>query len=65
MSATARIPQADMERAAKVAIKAIKRTGSTARIIMDLRRERIELILGESDASKLAYDPNEWTDEDV
>lgn len=45
MTAPARITQADMERATK----AVKAAGhDRARIIMDLARNRIEVIIGES-----------------
>ena len=45
MTAPARISQADMERAAK----AVKAGGfERARIVMDLKKQRIEVIIGES-----------------
>lgn len=45
MTAAARISQADMERATK----AVKSAGyERARIIMDLAKQKIEIIIGES-----------------
>ena len=45
MTAAARITQADMERATK----AVKAAGfERARIVMDLAREKIEIIIGEA-----------------
>lgn len=61
MTAPARITQADMERATK----AVAAAGfARARIVMDLRRERIEVIVGEpvNDAPEPS---DEWGDEDV
>ncbi|HKR17620.1 hypothetical protein [Rhizorhapis sp.] len=46
MTAPARISQADMERAAK----AVKAAGiERARIVMDLEKQTIEVIIGESE----------------
>ncbi|MBB4642322.1 hypothetical protein [Rhizorhapis suberifaciens] len=46
MTAAARISQADMERA----VKAVKAGGyERARIVMDLEKQRIEVIIGESE----------------
>lgn len=59
MTAPARITQADVDRATKaVAAAKLER----ARIILDLDKRRIEIIIGESanDAST-----DEWTDDDV
>ena len=59
MTAPARITQADVDRATKaVAAAGLAR----ARIILDLDKRRIEIIIGESanDAT-----PDEWTDDDV
>ena len=61
MTAVARITQADMERATK----AVKVAGfERARIVMDLARAKIEVIIGESEAIQPSTD-GEWTDEDV
>lgn len=64
MTAHARIPQADIERAAKVALKYMAKTGTPTRIVMDLRNERIELILGEAGESPPTTG-REWNDDDV
>ena len=63
MTAAARITQADMERATK----SVKAAGFTrARIIMDLAKAQIEIIIGESGEVIAAPDPAEdWPDEDV
>lgn len=59
MTAPARITQDDMTRATKaVAAAKIER----ARIVIDLRNERIEIIIG--DSAPEAPD-NDWSDEDV
>ena len=59
MTAPARISQADMDRAAK----AVKAAGfDRARIVMDLRNRKIEIIVGES-APETAPEP--WSDDDV
>jgi soluble P-type ATPase len=56
----ARITQADMERATKaVAAAGLGR----ARIIMDLEKRQIEIIIGES-ANDVA-DEREWADDDI
>lgn len=59
MTAPARITQADIDRATK----AVAATGLRARIIMDLEKRRIEIIIGET-ANDAAPD-DEWTDDDV
>lgn len=60
MTAPARISQADMERAAK----AVKAAGfDRARIIMDLAKAKIEVIIGESGEKQ--PDPQVWSDDDV
>lgn len=60
MTAPARISQADMDRATKaVAAGGFDR----ARIIMDLEKRRIEIIIGET-ANDAAPD-DEWTDDDI
>ena len=57
MTAPARISQADMERAAK----AVKAAGfKQARIVMDLKKQQIEVIIGESGAP--VAEPNPWDD---
>lgn len=62
MTAPARISQADMERATK----SVKAAGfDRARIVMDLSRSTIEIIIGESPVEAQADVANEWTDEDV
>lgn len=59
MTAPARITQADVERATKaVAAAGLER----ARIVLDLDKRRIEIIIGESGA---VPDLGDWTDEDV
>lgn len=60
MSAPARITQADMDRATK-AVAAAKL--GRARIIMDLEKRRIEIIIGES--ANDAEPADDWTDDDV
>lgn len=58
MTAPARISQADMERAAK----AVKAAGiERARIVMDLEKKRIEVIIGESGEPSVTHNP--WDDE--
>lgn len=64
MTAHVRIKQHDVECAARVALKAMEKSGKPARVVMDLRNERIEIILGES-GLPIQVDPNEWTDDDV
>lgn len=55
MTAAARISQADMERATK----AVKAAGfDRARIVMDLEKQRIEVIIGESEEPEPA--PDDW-----
>lgn len=62
MTAPARISQADMERATK----SVKAAGfERARIVMDLSRSTIEIIIGESANVDHADATNEWTDDDV
>lgn len=57
MTAPARISQADMERATK----AVKAGGfDRARIVMDLKKQRIEVIIGESGDTLKA---DEWDQE--
>lgn len=59
MTAPARITQADVDRATKaVAAAKLER----ARIILDLEKRRIEIIIGESANDA---DADEWTDDDV
>lgn len=59
MTAPARITQADMERATK----AVKAAGfERARIVMDLSKGQIEVIVGES---LPAPAPEQWSDDDV
>lgn len=49
MTAPARISQADMERAGKAAALAAKAAGADRfRIVMDLAKQQIEVIIGES-----------------
>lgn len=60
MTAPARISQADMLRAAK----AVREAGfERARIIMDLAKAKIEVIIGESGGDEAPAE--EWTDDDV
>lgn len=58
MTAPARISQADIDRAAKVAAKYDR-----ARIILDLDARKIEIIIGESSSEQPNAD--EWSDDDV
>ncbi|MEW9855881.1 hypothetical protein [Novosphingobium sp. M1R2S20] len=60
MSAPARISQADIERAAKVAQKTWKSSGVPMRVVLDLKNKRIELIVGDAGAAPAM---NEWDDE--
>ncbi len=54
MTAPARISQADMERAAK----AVKAGGfDRARIVMDLKKQRIEVIIGDAEAESDGPNP--------
>jgi len=58
MTAVARITQSDMERAAK----AVKAAGfERARIVLDLAKSRIEVIIGET--GPLPDPANPWDDE--
>lgn len=58
MTAAAKITQADMERATK----AVKAAGfDRARIVMDLARAKIEVIIGESET--IPSPTNGWDDE--
>jgi hypothetical protein len=60
VTAAARISQADMERATK----AVKAAGfDRARIIMDLAKAKIEVIIGESPGEEPPA--GEWSDDDV
>lgn len=59
MTAPARITQAEIERATKAALNV---AGKRARIVLDLRNGRIEIILGESE-SGAGPGRNEWDDE--
>lgn len=58
MTTPARISQADMDRATKAVAAA---RISFARIVMDLEKRRIEIIIGES---AKASTHEEWTDDD-
>lgn len=58
MTAQARIPLADIERATKVAAKLDR-----ARVVLDLPNGRIEIIIGDIPAP--APDAGEWSDDDV
>jgi len=60
MTAPARITQADMERATK-SVAAAKL--ANARIVMDLRKGRIEIIIGGEPSQ--SGDDEEWGDDDV
>lgn len=59
MTAAARISQADIERATKVAAKLER-----ARVVLDLPNGRIEIIIGDLPAPS-ANDEGEWSDDDV
>lgn len=57
MTAPARITQADMDRA----MKSVKAGGfDRARIVMDLAKSRIEVIVGESGEDVPVIEPNPW-----
>lgn len=61
MTAVARISQADMERATKAVVAAgIDR----ARIVMDLEKHRIEIIIGES-GEGIEPEVEEYSDDDI
>lgn len=60
VTAPARITQAEMQRAVVAARKA---AGAGARVVIDLRHQRLEIILGE--AAQAAADDNPWEDEDA
>jgi hypothetical protein len=57
MTAQARITQADMDRAGKLAARFER-----ARIILDLENRKIEIIIGESSPPPSV---EEWSDDDV
>ena len=60
MTAPARITQADIDRATK----AVKTAGfERARIVMDLAKAKIEIIIGE--AANESPPPAEWSDDDL
>jgi hypothetical protein len=62
MTTPAKITQADMERAAK----AVKSAGyECARIIIDLPRQRIEVVLGDAAAAVADPDVADWSNDDV
>lgn len=62
MTAPARITQDDMARATK----AVKAAGfERARIVMDLARAKIEIIIGEAGNDSMPGSLEEWTDEDT
>lgn len=61
MTHAARITQADIDRV----MKSVKSGGhERAHIIMDLAKQRIEIILGESAAAQVA-NAEVWSDDDV
>jgi hypothetical protein len=60
VTAPARISQADVERATK----AVRAAGyERARIVLDLAKQKIEIIIGESVQDEPA--PDTWSDDDV
>lgn len=60
MTDPARIKQADIERA----VKALRAAGiERARVVMDLAKQQIEIIIDESAWQEAA--PEVWSDEDV
>ena len=59
MTAAARITQADIERATKVAAKLER-----ARVVLDLPNSRIEIIIGDIPAPAPTLE-EEWSDDDV
>lgn len=58
MTAKARLRQSEIDRALKAALAA-----PAARVILDHRRERIEIIVG--DAAHSAVESNPWDDDDA
>lgn len=60
MTAPARIPQADMDRAVKAAAKA-----GRARVVFRLDKAEIEVIIGESVSEQSNVATDEWSDDDV
>lgn len=66
MTASARISQADFDRATRAAEAAASRCGKPTRVIFRLEPREIEIIVGESgEGAAPANDAEEWTDEDV
>lgn len=60
MTEPARIKQADIERA----VKALRAAGiERARVVMDLAKQQIEIIIDESVGQEAA--PEVWSDDDV
>lgn len=59
MTAPARITQAEIDRA----VKAVAGKVDRARIVMDLAKQRIEIIIGDPPASE-SGDAQEWPDDD-
>lgn len=60
MTEPARIKQADIERA----VKALRAAGiERARVVMDLAKQQIEIIIDESAGQEAA--PEVWSDDDV
>ena len=61
MTAVARITQDEMDRA----LKSVKRAEVQARVVFDLKNERIEIIIGrESEGEPITPAAEEWTDDD-
>lgn len=58
MTAAARITQADIDRAAKVAAK-----HEAARVVLDLAAGKIEIVFGQPGSD--APNPGEWSDDDT
>lgn len=61
MTAPARITQADMERAAKAAARSGFRR---ARILMDLNKGKIEVLLSNDESEQVSISDDNWDDED-
>ncbi len=65
MSKLARITQADIMRATKVAAEAHKRYGVVVRVIFRLATEEIEIVIGGDASNATADEADEWPDDEV
>jgi len=61
MTAPARISQADMQRATRVAAE----SGVPMRVVFDLEARRIEFIIGDTVPPHPVADKSVWSDDDV